>query len=440
MKIKVLIITLCLMLVGIGASAQTEYVVKFNDSIQIFGAEENSFAKYTTATADEVQEYLDAGIVEYYEPVMYAKMLGTTNNWQLENIKASFPKKIGSLGNDVKVAVIDSGITAYETLTGRVLPGYDFYEDTTDVTDEFGHGTFVSSMIALEGSGPAHECCIVPLKVFYENEEGNFIAQSGDVAEAIRAAVDTYDCDVINLSLSFSASPQVVVDAIDHAIGKGAIIVAAAGNDGTDVYHYPAAYENVIAVGSTDSDNVVAWFSQRNDRVTVVAPGEGVVVSPDSEKNNTGNGTSFSAPQVSALAAISKCIKPDITNAEFMELVTSTATDLGVTGYDTSYGYGLINCEAFVKKMIEGRKVYISPVKIEDGKASSIVYNNTGSSLSAKSVYICSEKTFDCEIGDISLASDAVTTVEHDYTDGKVQFMVWDSIKQLVPLSPVSSK
>ena len=447
MKSKIIVITLCLLLLCIGVNAQQQYVIKLSDSVTMFSDREGVSEKYITVAEEELQEYIDAGIVEFYEPVMYATYLGE-QNWQLENVNAAFPEKIGSLGNGVKVGVIDGGIIAFDAIKDRVLEGYDFHEKTTDVTDKDGHGTFVSSMIALKGSAFAYESYIVPLKVFFhaKDENGDLIydeqnqpvytATSTDVANAVIAAVDNFDCSVINLSLSFKSNPTALKSAIDYATGKGVIVVAAAGNDGTATYHYPAAYTNVTGVGSTDEDNLVAFFSQRNDSVHVVAPGLSVVVSPNEQKNNIGSGTSFSAPQVSALGAVAKCINPNITNEQFMSLLQTTSTDLGEEGYDTDYGYGLINCQAFIKKMIEDRKVYISPIKIENGTASSIIYNNTDSLLEAKSVY--AESNVPMIIDDVSLETDAVLKKNYNYTSGKVQLMVWDSLNRLVPMGPAS--
>lgn len=457
MKFKTLILVFLLMLAGIYASAEDEYVVKLKRPAQMLSLpDENTKDCYVTGSWDDVQQYLEADVVEYYEPVMYARYLGTPN-WQVLSTNGTFAEKLGVQGCNVKVAVIDGGMNAYEAISSRVLEGYDFYEKTTDVTDENGHGTFVASMIALEGSAFACESYIVPLKVFYaitdlngnyvydDNGNKQYTAKSSDVARAIRAAVDTYGCDVINLSLSFYSAPLTVKEAVNYAIDKGAIVVAAAGNDGNSTYHYPAAFPNVTGVGSSDSNDEVAFFSQRNDSVHVVAPGQSVIVSPRVGVNNIGSGTSFSAPQVSALAAVARCINPEITNAEFMELLKTTSVhpdDIdpndNIYTYDVNYGYGIIDCRAFIKKMIDDRDAFISPIKVKNGQAYSLVYNNTEADLTAKGIIVTGDNVI--EITDLFIEYDNVQPLSGDYTEGEVKHMVWDGFTKLVPLSPVSVK
>jgi len=161
-------------------------------------------------------------------------------------------------------------------------------------------------------------------------------------------------CKVINISMggdSYSTSEKT---AISYALSKGCIIVASAGNGGDSAYMYPASYAEVISVGSIDSDLSCSYFSEYNDRVDVTAPGTNIYTTSYWSKANGSDylyrdGTSFSAPHVSGIAALAAALKPFITADDFCEALKETSTDLGITGYDTHYGYGLINAERLLR-------------------------------------------------------------------------------------------
>lgn len=475
MKNKFIIITVVLfsLIFGVNCYAK-EYVVKLNDSVALFSLKENESDKFITVDESEIQDYIDAGIVEYYEPNADGSLItgvlsesaqkstqeitGVTNLWNHLNVNAQFPLNIGAHGTRVKIAVIDTGVNEYSCLKGKVLEGYNYHTGTTNVTDTDGHGTFVSSLIASSDHSFAYRSYIVPLKVFYDSgkkdENGKPIqtVKSNDVAQAIRDAVDKYDCDVINMSLTLNASYENlnhVEEAIEYAIGKGAIIVAAVGNEGTTKAYYPAAYENVIGVGSVNEENEHSSFSQTNESVFVVAPGEDVL-SATGETDNEGNvihyigsGTSFAAPHVSALAAVAKCIKPSISNGEFMSLLENTAKDLGDKGYDKNFGHGIINCEEAVRELIKDRKIYISPVVVEDGYSAVWIYNNTSDNLSFRFLYTNDSTQTDTTIKTTQVPQAGFTSgyaafMNVPYTGGNVKYMAWDGFENLIPLGAAS--
>lgn len=474
MKSRFIIITAMVFSLLFGANCYAkEYVVKLNDSFQLFSLRNSSSERYITVDESELGDYIDAGIVEYYEPNAEGQLItgvraqsqeedieeitGITKLWNHINVKAQFPLDIGAHGTRVKVAVIDTGVNKYSCLNGKVLEGYNYHTETTDVTDTDGHGTFVSSLIASSMHSFAYRSYIVPLKVFYdkEDEEGNIVQtlKSSYVSRAIRDAVDKYDCDVINMSLILSAPYEElnhVEEAIEYAIGKGAIIVAAVGNDGTNKAYYPAAYENVIGVGSVKESNEHSSFSQTNTSVFVVAPGEDVI-SSTGETDDDGNvihyigsGTSFAAPHVSALAAVAKCVNPSISNGEFMSLVSNTAVNLGDDdGYDQQFGYGIINCEEAVKALIKDRKIFISPVVVENGYSGVWIYNNTPDALSFRFLYTTDSTQADMtvrttQVPENGFAAGSVGFMNLPYSGGNVKYMAWDNFGNLKPLAIAS--
>lgn len=466
MKLKIKISTfLFIFLLSVTAFAQEDtYIVKFKDLIQLYGADSDPRQSYIAATWDEVQEYIEEGIVEYYEPNVEATLHTTTQTggettvsttpWNLKNIYATFPKNIAALGNDIRVGVIDSGMNEYAA-PGKIAPGYNFVDNTTDVTepDNNIHGTVVGNIIAHYETGVATECNIVPLKCFYENPEGKYVSNSKLLTDAIYAAVNDYHCDVINMSFKLGTTTDEEIktfkEAVDYAVSMGTILIASVGNDGNSSVSYPAAFDNVIGVGSVNEHNERSKFSQWNDSVFVTAPGEEL---PLTITTTAPSGTSFSAPHVSGLAAIAKCISPKINQEEFMQLLEKTSEDLGEKGKDIYYGYGLINCEAAIKKLIEGRKIYISPVtflnvQVGDyiGRTSvATIYNNTQEPLTISVLY--GQYNVDKTLIFAKIKQDA-TLSGGDYVPipvpcpvGNAKYMVWDSLINMVPLTPSSFK
>lgn len=257
----------------------------------------------------------------------------------------------GFTGDGVRLALIDSGINAdHEDFQGvDIEQGYNVIEQNTDTSDRFGHGTVVAGIIAANshnGIGITGICdgvTIVPIKCFDSST-----TNVRHVVEGIYRAVDDFQCDVINLSLGVSADMQALREAVDYAVSKGVIIISAVGNNGNTAptqLLYPAAYDNVIGVGAYGHNGEICSFSHINNSVFVTAPGEDLY---SLDANTTDgyrvvSGTSFAAAQVSALAVLVKAYDKQITATQFQELLKTSAQDAGPTGYDLSYGYGMIS-------------------------------------------------------------------------------------------------
>ena len=261
----------------------------------------------------------------------------------------------GITGKGVKVAVIDSGFT---NLSGKfssatIEPGINFLakegtEARFDTTDNVGHGTNVSRMIASGDWGLAPEVTLIPLKCFDAKN-----SSTDAVVSAIYTAVDDYGCDVINMSFGALTANPLLSGAVSHALEKGTIVVAAAGNlekSSLDydwevsLYRYPASQEGVISVGALMQSKGLAPFSVRNDKVFITAPGAGVTyIDPTTGSTIQAAGTSFSAPYVTAAAALALSQNPNLTREEFQTLLSTTAEDLGEEGRDIYYGHGMMN-------------------------------------------------------------------------------------------------
>ena len=125
----------------------------------------------------------------------------------------------------------------------------------------------------------------------------------------------------------------------------GVLLVAAAGNDGSTNYLYPASYPSVISVAAVNSNKGLASFSQRNDQVDLAAPGVSVrsTVPPDGYRSLSG--TSMATPHVSGVAALVWSHFPDKSAQEIRQALQESAEDLGPSGKDIRFGHGLVNAK-----------------------------------------------------------------------------------------------
>jgi type VII secretion-associated serine protease mycosin len=261
-------------------------------------------------------------------------------------------------GAGVTVAVVDTGVRAsHEDLIGKVLPGKDYINPSGDGrSDPNGHGTHVAGIIAsafdhddgFEGGAPAVR--ILPVRVL----DGNGSGSSSDVADGIIWAVD-HGARVVNLSLGGDASNGTRT-AIQYANAHGAVVVAAAGNNGdsTNRTVYPAAYPEAIAVAAVDQYLGHASFSNHGAYVDVSAPGVAIASTYGSSNTATAcmSGTSMATPYAAAEAALVVATNPRLSAEQIATDIEVTARDLGAAGPDAYFGHGLINPRSSVTRAI----------------------------------------------------------------------------------------
>jgi hypothetical protein len=205
---------------------------------------------------------------------------------------------------------------------------------------------------------------IMPVKVLDARGQGGF----DGLAQGIIFAAD-HGARVINLSLSGRKTSQLMTDAIAYATGRGALIVAAAGNSGGAV-EYPAAYDEVLAVGSVEAQLQRAGYANFGPQIDVVAPGGDTRADANGDGQPDGilqetfkgadpgrfalyylEGTSMAAPHVSAVAALLFAISPSAPPIQVRQAIEASARDLGPTGRDNDFGYGLVQASAALALM-----------------------------------------------------------------------------------------
>jgi subtilisin family serine protease len=260
----------------------------------------------------------------------------------------------------VKVCVADSGqYRAHQDFAGTAWAEWrDLVGGKTTPYDDNGHGTHVTGTLAAvtdNGKGIAGiaQVSVAGAKVLDRRGLGTL---SG-VASGITWCADI-GSKVINLSLGGPASTT-VTNAVNYATGKGALVVAAAGNSGPCIncVDHPAALDNAFAVACTDQDNRQCSFSSEGPQVDIAAPGASIASTypplGSCGKNNSNcyvliSGTSQSTPHVAALAALIWSAHPAETVAGVRARITSTAVDLGAPGVDPEFGAGIMRGAAVV--------------------------------------------------------------------------------------------
>ena len=247
------------------------------------------------------------------------------------------------------IAVVDTGVTAVADLSTQVLPGRSFVAGSADARDNstIGHGTLVAGVAAATTNngigiaGAAWNTSVLPVKVL----DARGFGEDSQVAAGIVWAVDQ-GARVINLSLGGPGAGQVLCDAVSYAGSRGALVVAAAGNGAAATPNYPAACPGAVAVSATDTHGDFAYFSSFGPWVSLSAPGLAILSTRGDNSYGTESGTSFSAPMVSAVAALVLAQHPDWSPSRVATQLMDTAQDRGVSGVDPYYGYGLLDAYA----------------------------------------------------------------------------------------------
>ena len=219
----------------------------------------------------------------------------------------------------IRVAVIDTGISTKAIPEENISEGMNYVDTELSTEDTYGHGTAVASIILSE----APNAQLVPL-VSNVYEDGKIKQVENDtLAEMIKDAIDIYDCQIINLSAGLILDKDSVRNAVGYAEEQGVLVVASAGNDYEEngaVKYYPAAYENVLAVGSlVENGDEIASFSQRGDWVDTYIVGEEIPIKTLSGNETIGDGTSYSAAKVTGMAAKELEADPTISLSKLRE-------------------------------------------------------------------------------------------------------------------------
>lgn len=246
----------------------------------------------------------------YVEPASIVTAIAPGDNdfnkqWALSKIQAVDAWQVTSGSPDILIAVLDTGIDQqHEDLADKVVASVNFTDSPT-VSDVYGHGTHVAGIIAASVdndfgiAGLAPDCRLMNVKV--ANDRG--LCDAAAVAKGIVWAIDN-GARVINLSLTISEPTQSLEKAVDYAWSKGAVIIAAAGNDGGTTPMYPAFFAHSLSVTSTDRDDRPGRMAKHGDWVDVAAPGVNIYSTLPDNSYGYKSGTSMAAAYVAGMAGL----------------------------------------------------------------------------------------------------------------------------------------
>jgi type VII secretion-associated serine protease mycosin len=322
--------------------------------------------------ATAAQRFQQSGLVDYAEPNYRMKVSFTPNDPKTGGSSGQYGlalmglDKAWNLGlgdSRVIIGVVDTGADLkHPDLVKQFVPGYNVItKGAESPMDDNGHGTHVSGIAAAEAdngigiAGVAPHCKVMPVKALDRKGEGN----TYDIAEGIYWAVD-HGARVINLSLGGRGASQALRDAVDYAVSKRVVLVAAMGNGdengvGQNWPTFPASYSGVIAVGAVDKQRTVTEFSNWGSWISVVAPGNDILSTmptyPVFQTTTNGYqqnydmmpGTSMASPMVAGVCALILSRYPAMTPAQVKAKLETTARHLGDAGFNEKYGYGLVD-------------------------------------------------------------------------------------------------
>lgn len=298
------------------------------------------------------------------------------DQWHMRTIKADLAWDVSKGSVNTLVALIDTGcLVTHPDLQGNIwvnpgevagngvdddqngfiddVNGYDFAYNDGNPEDLLGHGTGCAGIIGgvqdnnIGVSGVCPKLRIMVLKAC--NNDG-YLFDSYLVPAYIYGA--DRGARVYSMSYYSDRVSQSERDAMDYAVGKGVLPVAAAGNDYSVIPYYPSGYENVLAVAATNGSNNKSGFSNYGTWVDVAAPGQGLTTTSAGGGYMGFGGTSGACPHVAGAAALLIGAKPSATAAQVRAALEDTATTLNQQPYGEFSNYGLINVQAALQAIL----------------------------------------------------------------------------------------
>lgn len=452
---------------------ETEYIftLKENvDDISLASAEDidvvSEKLNIFRADFETFQRMKELGMIEHAEEDISVELMGEETNesyndeyfgsqWYFQAHNFEYAKKVLGKGDGVRVAIIDSGVTLQDDFnTDKIEKGYNYINPSktgNEISDldnatMKSHGTRVASIICSQENnekgivGIAPNVTIVPLIIYQDSK-----APLSNVITAIEEAVSVYNCSVINMSLGTTIESELLKKAVDYADESGVILVASAGNDGKVRKRYPAAYDNVISVGSVDGNNNVCSFSQRNENVDIMAAGnELTLINVNGGYDSGQKGTSFSSPIISGFAALLKEKYPDIDNSSFLKILKAGSLDIETLGHDIYSGFGVFDAMESIKFLESDKRVFISPIYENDGNFNIKVFDNgivngeadNGEDCLIIAVYDTSGRLIHFDRTKFSVGDEFYwKSFNYDLDGvGEIKAFVYDSIENMIPL------
>jgi len=401
-----------------------------------------------------LKKYKEDPNVEYAEPNYIRKAFRDpddpqylANQWGIDQIQAPQAWDTETGKESVVIAILDTGVDHnHEDLAGNMWDdgsgrhGYDFVNNDYDPDDDYlpSHGTHCAGIAAAVTNnatgiaGVSWKSRIMAVKVLDENGNGTLAWELNGINYAVNK-----NADIISMSFGTTGYPipsDLERDAINDAYNKGCLLVAASGNANQPYVAYPAAYDNVIAVGATDdgdercdsADWGVGLGSNYGDELDVMAPGNDIWSTLIGNGYGQLGGTSMAVPFVSGLAALILSHLGGLAPSDVRRIIEKTADDIGSSGWDQETGWGRINAySALTAYYVAGEIVHLAmnyPNPFRPAQANyTTIYFTTNRAVADKSIGIynsAGELVLDVEGSSIYM--------DKWYDDGYVYKYEWD--------------
>ncbi len=281
-------------------------------------------------------------------------------------------------GRGVTVAVLDTGIVRHPAFGGAFIPTVDMLGDRAAGFSYHGHGTAVASLVGGQyGVAPAAN--LLALRVL----DGDGAGSSFHLAQGIYEAVNR-GARVIPMALGTYGESSVLREAVEYALDRDVILLAAAGNEGVQGLPYPAAYEGVIAVTAIDAERRRPPFANVAPQVDIAAPGVGILAAWENEDYIEFSGTSAAVAVAGGAVAALLGFEPTLSSTEVAAILRGNADDTGAPGPDPETGAGVINLNRIFSRNESGihdlalAGFHLSPGAREGNGPLQVVVQNRG--------------------------------------------------------------
>jgi len=270
--------------------------------------------------------------------------------WHLQNIGASAAWDIAQ-GSGITIAILDSGIDGtHPDLIENIVAGWNFYDNNSNTSDVFGHGTKVAGAAAAATNNSigvaavAGQSKIMPIRVTDTNGYG----YDGSITQALIYAADN-GARVANISFQNVSNSSSIRAAAQYMKDKDGLVTVSGGNTGSlENFTVTTTMIPISATDNVEIDTITSWSSY-GDYIALAAPGDNIWSTLKGGSNWVVSGTSFASPVVGGVIALMMSANSKLSGTEIENLLFSTAVDLGAGGRDPYYGYGRVNAAAAVQ-------------------------------------------------------------------------------------------
>lgn len=261
--------------------------------------------------------------------------------WYLTKINAPAAWSTTTGDKSIIIAILDTGVDGtHPDLQSKMVPGWNIYNNNSDTSDVYGHGTVVAGTAAASSNNAqgvasiAWNCPIMPVRISAVDGTATFSA----MASGLTWAAD-HGARVANISYDASDS-STVKSAASYFQSKGGVVTSSAGNSAL----FDSSPDNpyILTVSATDANDLITTWTNTGNNVDLAAPGSAYTTFRGGTYSSA-TGTSISAPIVAGAAALVLSINPSLTGSQVQDILKQNADDFGSTGWDTSYGSGRVN-------------------------------------------------------------------------------------------------